>query len=110
MRGKYLLVADDPALLEKMIAGLDRKSAAEPARLIAGFDHARERTNFKQFFSMADRNAGSEGFSSGTREPQFFSENMASLSQVFANISSEKILERRDGDKILQTVTYDWSK
>ncbi|PYV85035.1 MAG: hypothetical protein DMG93_02695 [Acidobacteria bacterium] len=110
VRGKYLLVADDPALLEKMIAGLDRKSAAEPARLIAGFDHARERTNFKQFFSMADRNAGSEGFSSGTREPQFFSENMASLSQVFANISSEKILERRDGDKILQTVTYDWSK
>jgi len=108
VRGKYLLVADDPALLEKMIAGLDRKPAVEPARFIAGFDHARERTNFKQFSSIVDRNAAGEGFSSGTREPQFFSENMSSFSQMFANVSSEKILERRDGDKILQTVTYDW--
>jgi hypothetical protein len=108
VRGKYLLVADDPALLEKMLAGLDRKPAVEPARFITGFDHARERTNFKQFFGMVDRNAGSEGSSSATREPQFFSENMGSLSQMFAKVSSEKMLERRDGDKILQTVTYDW--
>jgi hypothetical protein len=108
VRGKYLLVADDPALLEKMIAGLDRKPAAEPARLIAGFDHARERTNFQRFSTIVDRNAASEDFSSGTREPQFFSEDMASLSQMLANVSSEKIVERRDGDKILQTVTYDW--
>jgi hypothetical protein len=108
VHGKYLFVADDPALLEKMIAGLDRKPAVEPARFIAGFDHARERTNFKQFVGMVDRNAGSEGFSSETREPQFFSENMESLSQMFAKVSSEKMVERRDGDKILQTVTYDW--
>jgi hypothetical protein len=108
VRGKYLLVADDPALLEKMLAGLDRKAAVEPARFIAGFDHARERTNFKQFVGMVDRNAGSDGFSSGTREPQFFSENMESVSQMFAKVSSEKMAERRDGDKILQTVTYDW--
>lgn len=110
VRGKYLFVADDPALLEKMIAGFDHKPALEPARFIAGFDHARERTNFEQFFSIVDRNAAGEGSSSGTREPQFFSENMASLSQMFANVSREKIVERREGDKILQTVTYDWSE
>lgn len=110
VHGKYLLAADDPALLEKMIAGLDRKPAVEAARFIAGFDHTRERTNFKQFFGMVDRNAASEGFSPATREPQFFSENMESLSQTFAKVSSEKVVERRDGDKILQTVTYDWRK
>jgi hypothetical protein len=103
-----LLVADDPVLLEKMIAGLDSKATVKPARLIAGFDHARERTNFQRFSSIVDRNVAGEVFSSGTREPQFFSENMASLSQMFANVSREKIVERRDGDKILQTVTYDW--
>jgi hypothetical protein len=108
VRGKYLLVADDPVLLEKMIAGLDSKATVKPARLIAGFDHARERTNFQRFSSIVDRNVAGEVFSSGTREPQFFSENMASLSQMFANVSREKIVERRDGDKILQTVTYDW--
>jgi hypothetical protein len=108
VHGKYLLVADDPALLEKMLAGLDHKPAVEPARFIAGFDHARERTNFIQFVGMVDRNAGSDGFSSATREPQFFSENMESLSQMFGKVSSEKMVERRDDDKILQTVTYDW--
>ena len=110
VRGKYLLVADDPALLEKMLAGLDRKPSAEPARFIAGFDHLRERTNFQQFSGIVDRNVTGEGFSSGTREPQFFSENMASLSQMFANVSNEKIIARRDSDKILQTVTYDWTE
>ena len=44
------------------------------------------------------------------RQPQFFSENMVSLSHTFANVSREKILERRDGNKVLQTVTYDWKE
>ena len=108
VRGKYLLVADDPALLEKLLAGMDRKSTAAPAALIAGFDHARERGNFKGFSSVVDRNAAADGFSSSTREPQFFSENIASLSEMFAAVSSEKVVERKDGNNVLQTVTYDW--
>lgn len=108
IHGKYLLIADDPALLEKMLSGMDRQSTAQPAALIAGFDHARESGNFKQFSSIVDRNAPNDGFPNPTREPQFFSENMASLSQMLGGVSSEKILERKDGNKLLQTVTYDW--
>jgi hypothetical protein len=108
VHGKYLLVADDPALLEKMISKFDSKSASQPAALIAGFDHARESENFKQFSSILDRNAPGDGYPNATREPQFFSENVASLSHMFSGVSSQKILERTDGNKVLQTVTYDW--
>jgi hypothetical protein len=110
VRGKYLLVADDPALLEKMLSGFDRRNDGQPATLIASFDHARERDRFKQFSSVIDRNAPANTFTPNAREPQFFSENMASLSQTFTNVSREKILERRDGNKVLQTVTYDWKE
>jgi hypothetical protein len=44
------------------------------------------------------------------REPQFFSENMASLSATLAGISAEKIMVRVEGDKVLETVTYEWSR
>jgi hypothetical protein len=44
------------------------------------------------------------------REPQFFSENMASLSSTLAAVSAEKIMVRTEGEKVLQTVTYEWSK
>ncbi len=106
MRGKYLLVADDPVLLEKMLSGFERRNDARPATLIASFDHARERGSFKQFSSVIDRNAPVPN----ARGPQFFSENMASLSHMFTNVSREKILERRDGNKVLQTVTYEWKE
>ena len=109
VRGKYLLISDDPSLLQKMLAGMDRNPSTESATLIAGFAHARERGNFKQFFGIVDRNAASEGFS-GAREPQFFSENMAGLSRTFSRVSSEKIFERRNGNQVLQTVTYDWTE
>jgi hypothetical protein len=108
VHGKYLLVADNPVLLEKMLSRMDGKSTAPPAAFIAGFDHARESGNFKQFSSIVDRNAPGDGYPNATREPQFFSENVESLSHVFAGVSSEKILERKDGNKVLQTVTYDW--
>ena len=108
VHGKYLLVADDPALLEKMLSKLDSKSTAQPAVLMAGFDHVHESGNFKQFSSILDRNAPGDGYPNASREPQFFSENVASLSRMFGGVSSEKILERKDGNTVLQTVTYDW--
>jgi hypothetical protein len=110
VRGKYLLIADDPALLESMLSGFDREPSARPAMLIAGFNHTRERSNFSRMSGILDRSAGREGFPSDTRQPQFFSENLVSLSQTLSNVSSEEILERRDGNKVLQTVTYDWKE
>jgi hypothetical protein len=42
------------------------------------------------------------------RQPQLFSENLASLSSTLAGVSTERITVRIEGDRILQTVTYEW--
>src|SRR5579863_1243385 len=85
VRGKYLLLSDDPALMSSMLSNFDRKSPAKPAVLLAGFKHSRERANFARFFSVADRLDMAQSEDPGMpRQPQFFSDNMTSLSTVLA--------------------------
>ena len=111
IRGKYLLVSDDPALAETMLANFSRKSDRKPAELIAGFNHQQERTNFVRFSKVIDRpSAAGANSESGRREPQFFSDNMASLSGTLAAVSAEKIEVRTDGAKVRQTVVYEWAQ
>jgi hypothetical protein len=107
VRGKYLLVSDQPALMESVLSNFSRKSDRKPAQLLAGFSHAHERNNFTRFAGLVDRpNVGM-----GTdRQPQFFSGNMASLSSTLAAVSGETVKVRGDGGKVRQTVTYEWSQ
>lgn len=110
IHGKYLIVADDPALTESILHNFDRPVEVKPALLIAGFNHARERGNFSRFTNLLDRNSASNLPGQG-REPEFFSQNMASVSETLADrLASEKIVVRPEGAKILQTVTYGWSE
>jgi hypothetical protein len=109
--GKYLLVSDDPALMESLLANFNRKSTYEPAELIAGFNHQRERSNFVRFTGLIDGPGTiSDSMQNAERQPQFFSGNMASLSNTLAAISSEKIEVREDGGKMRQSVIYEWSQ
>jgi len=108
VRGKYLVISDDGGLINGILANVNRKVDLEPAQFVAGFDHQRERENFARLATVVDRpdmNA-SGGLE---RQPQFFSENIASLSSTLAGISSEKIVSRNVGDRVLQSVTYEWS-
>ena len=110
-RGKYLLVSDDPTLIAAMLSNFNRKSDVTPAVLIAGFNHSRERANFARFSGVVDRpNLAQSNVPGMARQPQFFSGNMASLSDTLAGVSSENIRVRVDGAKVLQTVTYEWSQ
>lgn len=110
IRGKYLIVANDPALMESMLAGFARTSDRQPALLLAGFNHYREQSNFARLAGFIDRPGGSApGFPNIARQPQFFSDNLASLSQTLAAISSERIEIRSQGDTMRQTVIYEWS-
>jgi hypothetical protein len=60
---------------------------------------------------MLDRpDIDSSGKSGTDRQPQFVSENIASLSATLAAMSSENMVVRDTGDKELQTVTYQWSQ
>jgi hypothetical protein len=110
-RGKYLLISDDPALMESLLANLNRKSTFEPAEFIAGFNHQHERSNFGHFTGLIDgANMISAGMQNAERQPQFFSENMASLSRILADVSSEKIEVREDGGKMRESVIYEWTE
>jgi hypothetical protein len=110
VRGKYLFISDAPALLEGMIANMKEKTVFKPALFAAGLDHTRERDNFIRLTSLLDRSGDERGAPLGAGHiPEFFSENIASLSSTLAGVTSEKIVIRDSGDKVLQTVTYEWS-
>jgi hypothetical protein len=111
VQGKYLLVSDDRTLIEKVIANFNRKSDRKPAEFLAGFNHQRERDNFVRFSKVVDRpSAIVSATETRSAEPQFFSGNLASLSATLAAVSSERIEVRPDGDKVRQTVTYEWAQ
>jgi len=111
IRGKYLLVSDDSALTETLLANFTRKSDRKPAELLAGFNHQRESSNFVRFASVIDRpSVTAADAQNGARQPQFFSANLASLSATLSTVSSEKIEVHPDGGKVRQTVTYEWSQ
>jgi hypothetical protein len=110
VRGKHLLVSDEPALMEAVLANFSRKSDRKPAQLLAGFNHQQERNNFARFASLVDRPNVASPNSTGEREPQFFSGNMGSQSSTLAAVSAERIEVRGDAGKVRQTVTYEWSQ
>lgn len=111
VRGRDLVVSDDPALMESVLSNFDRKPDRAPATLIAGFNHGREGKTFARFTRLVDGANRFDGrFSSGSRQPQFFSDNIGSLSSTLAGVFSEGITIREDGNKVLQTVVYEWSQ
>jgi hypothetical protein len=111
VRGKYLLISDDSALLKSMFANMNQKTAQKPAVLVAGFHHDRERENFARLTGLLDRPGANTGRATASEGyPQFFSDNLASFSAVLSGVSSESIVVRDASDKVLQTVTYEWSR
>src|SRR5229473_538260 len=110
-RGKYLLISDDSSLLKSMFANMNQKTAQKPAVLVAGFHHAREREHFARLTRLLDRPGAIPGVAPESEPyPQFFSDNLASLSAALAGVSSQTIVVRDASDKVLQTVTYEWSR
>jgi hypothetical protein len=111
IRDKYLVMSDDPSLMQSVLGNLNRKSGHRPAVLIAGFSHVRERENFVHFSGVVDGPSQTPSALPGVpRQPQFFSGNIASLSATLSGVSAENITVRNDGSKVLQTVTYEWSQ
>jgi hypothetical protein len=112
VRGKYLIVSDDPNLVVAILARLNQKSDTKPALFIAGFSHARERERFARFTTQLDAQStgpSANTFGQSENTPLFFSCNIASFSSTLAAVSSQKIVVRDADDKVLQTVTYQWT-
>jgi hypothetical protein len=102
LRGKILYFANDAGLLSSVLQARNQP-LSQPVNYAAGFSHSRERENFYKFTRLMDQQSvAKEG------EPQFFSQNMASLSRAFNKLDSEEIVTRQTKDRIQQTVTYRW--
>ena len=108
VRGKLLILSDNPRWVEAMLLPAAPRAAGQPAVWIAGFNHARERLPFLRLTGVLDNQAGVRG--TAGREPEFFSDNMASLSAVLSRVTSERIVARDAGDRVLQTVSYKWAE
>jgi len=107
VRGKYLIISDNVPLLSSALEGINKKPAASAAILGATFDHQRERENFVTLTKLLDLTSGSP-MNGGS--PEFFSENIASLSFALKDVSSEKIVICDAGDRQTQMVIYAWAR
>ena len=111
VRGKYLFISDHSGLLNQLLGNMNQKAALKPALFAAGFDHGRERENFGRLTGLLDRSGNEAGVSQGRgHTPEFFAGNTGSLSSALADVASERIVVRDAGDKVMQTVTYEWAR
>jgi hypothetical protein len=112
VRGNLLLAADDAGMMQAMLTRAQAaRQAPVQARLVAGFDHAASSAPFARVSGLIDRTGppAQSSPSPGT-QPAFFSGNVLTLSQTFAAMKSEHVIERRDGPVMRQTVTYAWAR
>jgi hypothetical protein len=108
-RGKYLFVSNDPETLLAAISQLSQSVSSQPAIYYAGFDHSRERQNFYDLTALIERPTRTNVFGD-EREPEFFSDNIASVSKALAGVKSQSVVARREGRTERQTVLYQWAQ
>lgn len=124
-QGNLILLADDELLLSELLHNLNLASPGTTpvaATSIAVFNHSTQRAPFQRMTSLIDGtnnqaanssrpvplgSNGTGGDSPST--PVFFSQNLASLSHTFADLQSERIVERMLDSNLRQTVTYTWN-
>jgi hypothetical protein len=100
-QGRVLAIANSEALLHRVMARIPKAPVKGEGDYAAGFSPARERANFAKMTRLIDYAAGGK-----SREPRFFSENIASLGQTLSQVGSSSILVRDSGRAVTQTVVY----
>jgi hypothetical protein len=116
-RGDLLLVADSAEMMEAMLARVPARAPPSlQAMLVGGFNHEAAAAPFARLSALIDRvdanavatQAPATDASADGKAPAYFSGDMAGLSKTFAAMRSERVVERRDGPAMRQTVTYVW--
>lgn len=101
-RGPLLFLASDPALLASALEATVKPAVALEGAYAAGFQHAVERERFVSMMRFIDHPAAA----AENREPLFFSENLASLSETLSRVQSATIVVRDRGTTVAQTLSY----
>jgi hypothetical protein len=122
-QGNLVLLADDRTLLSELLHNLAISSpdkTTAPATSIAVFHHSSQRAPYLRLTSLIDgantqthdsRNTAApspNGEIGVASTPSFFARNLGSLSDTFANLQSERVVERMSDSNLRQTVTYIW--
>ena len=105
-RDRVLIVANSGALAAQIAARLDAPATGPPFTYTAAFHHAAERGRFLAMTRLIDYSdaQGQE------HEPNFFSENLASLSGVLGRVESSNMTALDLGTTLSETVTYRLAK
>jgi hypothetical protein len=106
--GKMLVVGTDAAIVQAVTARTSERSTSEPATYVAGFRHDTERERFYKMTSVLDRASRNNYTGQSNQQPEFFSQNIGSLSRTLSGVKSESITVRRKDGIDLQTVRYEW--
>jgi hypothetical protein len=104
--GRYLLVSNSLASLGAVLTRMTQPAAEPGASFAAGLRHGQERGNYARLMSHLDFLQGGQVFGNQQREPYFFSENIASLSQALVRVDSVSRRVRDEGDSVSDTVIY----
>jgi hypothetical protein len=119
VRGDLLLVADSAEMMEAMLARVPARAVPPlEATLVGGFDHEVAAAPFARLSALIDRVETSgaaaqvpvSGASADGKIPAYFAGDLAGLSKTFAAMRSERVVERRDGLVMRETVTYVWQR
>jgi hypothetical protein len=118
VRGRICILTDNAGLMQEMLArppeaGREGGKESEPysagTTLVAGFDLPQERPGLARWSTLVDRTASAAANPVGAEgEPSFFSHDMLGLSNVFAPLESERVVESKDAALTRQSVVYAW--
>jgi len=104
--GTTLYVANHEPLLRAMQAGGTLTVGEERTVYLASFRHGTERAGLLRLTTLIDRAGATPAEQPEQRQPEFFSENVASLSQVLARLQTATVARLDQGDKVTERVTY----
>ena len=111
VRGDRIYLTNSSALLERMLAIQPDATTAQQAGITytAAFHHSEvDQQNFARLFKTLDWPGNVPEPNAGNQAPPFLSGNVESLSRMFGDTERETVVERDQGTKVLQTVSYDW--
>jgi hypothetical protein len=108
IRGKLLFLSNDATSLAASLDRVGTNPTASGFTYAAGFRHAREQANYGSIMKALDFNGyqGRLPMDQTNSAPQFFSGNIASLSQVLSQISEIRVTEEEKATVTVQTVIY----
>ncbi len=117
-RGPILVISNDREILQQVLRGFGIKASGDrpaQAHYLARVRIASEREHFVEIMKFLDhvsvqQTSTTQTEEAETREPYFFSENIASLSRVLRRLESVEIQVADGGTALNQRVVYHLTK